>query len=91
MGGFGLRPGVATARCSTSNCRRLIPERDSGGSIRCTIHVFIIDDDESLRDALRECSDRWVCGPAFASAPEFQVRNRPDVPSLLVLDVRLPG
>lgn len=54
--------------------------------------VFIIDDDESLRDALKRVfRSVGLSAEAFASAPEFLKYNRPDVPSCLVLDVRLPG
>jgi RNA polymerase sigma factor (sigma-70 family) len=35
----------------------------------------------------KDCSDRWV----FGSAQEFLRYRRPDLPSCLVLDVRLPG
>ena len=40
----------------------------------------------------RDFSDRWDWrAEVFASAPEFLKYDRPDVPSCLVLDVRLPG
>ena len=54
--------------------------------------VFVVDDDapmrESLQNLLRSVGLRVE---AFASAQEFLHRTRPDVPSCLVLDVRLPG
>lgn len=54
--------------------------------------VFVVDDDtplrESLTNLLRSVGFR-VAG--FASAQEFLRSPRPDVPSCLVLDVRLPG
>ncbi len=54
--------------------------------------VFIIDDDEPLRDALKRLFRSVGLGAeVFASAPEFLKYDRPDVPSCLVLDVRLPG
>jgi len=54
--------------------------------------VFIIDDDEPLRDALKRLFRSVGLGAeVFASAPEFLGYDRPDVPSCLVLDVRLPG
>ena len=54
--------------------------------------VFIIDDDESLRDALKRVfRSVGLRAEAFASAPEFLKYNRPEAPSCLVLDVRLPG
>jgi FixJ family two-component response regulator len=54
--------------------------------------VFVIDDDESVREALRSLF-RSVGLPsgAFASAAEFLNSNLPNVPSCLVLDIRLPG
>ena len=54
--------------------------------------VFIIDDDESLREALKRLfRSMGLRAEAFASAPEFLRSKLPDVPSCLVLDVRLPG
>ena len=54
--------------------------------------VFVVDDDapmrESLQNLLRSVGLRVE---AFASAQEFLRSPRPDVPSCLVLDVRLPG
>jgi FixJ family two-component response regulator len=54
--------------------------------------VFVIDDDEDLRDGLSNLLrsvDLQV--KAFASAMDFLKSNLPDAPSCLVLDVRLPG
>jgi FixJ family two-component response regulator len=54
--------------------------------------VFVIDDDESLREALKRLfRSMGMRAEAFASAPEFLESKRPEVPSCLVLDVRLPG
>jgi len=54
--------------------------------------VFVVDDDaplrESLTNLLRSVGLRVA---AFASAQEFLHSPRPDGPSCLVLDVRLPG
>jgi FixJ family two-component response regulator len=54
--------------------------------------VFVVDDDaplrESLADLLRSIGLRVE---TFASAQEFLQSKRPDVPSCLVLDVRLKG
>jgi FixJ family two-component response regulator len=54
--------------------------------------VFVVDDDapmrESLQNLLRSVGLRVE---VFASAQEFLRSTRPDVPSCLVLDVRLPG
>jgi RNA polymerase sigma factor (sigma-70 family) len=54
--------------------------------------VFIVDDDRSLRESIRDlvesvglhCED-------FATAQEFLSSERTDGPSCLILDVRLPG
>ena len=54
--------------------------------------VFVIDDDESLRKALASLfRSVGFSVEMFASATEFLQTNLPDVPSCLVLDVRLPG
>ena len=54
--------------------------------------VFIIDDDESLREALQRLfRSVGLQSQAFATAPEFLASRPPDVPSCLVLDIRLPG
>ena len=54
--------------------------------------VFVVDDDapmrESLKNLLRSVGLRVEL---FASAQEFLRSKRPDLPSCLVLDVRLPG
>ena len=54
--------------------------------------VFVVDDDaplrESLTNLLRSVGLRVA---VFASAQEFLRSPRPELPSCLVLDVRLPG
>jgi FixJ family two-component response regulator len=54
--------------------------------------VFVIDDDPSVRDGLdsllRSVGYAVAC---FASVREFSLVHRPDQPSCLVLDVRMPG
>ena len=54
--------------------------------------VFVVDPDVSTRDALRRLIRsvglRVNC---FDSPHEFLLEKRPDAPSCLVLDVRLPG
>jgi FixJ family two-component response regulator len=54
--------------------------------------VYVVDDDEAIRDALRllmkSAGLRVQC---CASAEEFLATYRPDVPACLVLDVRMPG
>src|SRR5258705_12077967 len=54
--------------------------------------VFVIDDDESVRGAIaRLFRSVGLQSEAFGSAAEFLQSKLPDVPSCLVLDVRLPG
>jgi RNA polymerase sigma factor (sigma-70 family) len=54
--------------------------------------VFIVDDDASVRDALKRLiRSVGLRVELFGSAQEFLQRGRPNVPSCLVLDVRLPG
>src|ERR1700722_3575225 len=54
--------------------------------------VFIVDDDASVRDALNSLiRSVGLRVELFGLAREFLQRGRPDVPSCLVLDVRLPG
>ena len=54
--------------------------------------VFVIDDDEHLRDALKRLFRIvGLRAETFAAAADFLRTKLPDVPSCLVLDVRLPG
>ena len=54
--------------------------------------VFVVDDDASMRQALaRLFQSVQLRVEVFASPQEFLQRGRPDMPSCLVLDVRLPG
>jgi FixJ family two-component response regulator len=54
--------------------------------------VFVVDDDASLRASLQDLLESvGLRVAACASAQEFLRRPRPEVPSCLVLDVRLPG
>jgi RNA polymerase sigma factor (sigma-70 family) len=54
--------------------------------------VFVIDDDAAMRKAL-DSLIRSVGLPVqvFGSVQEFLQSKRPNVPSVLVLDIRLPG
>ena len=54
--------------------------------------VFVVDDDISVREALRSFirSVGLRC-ETFATAAEFLAHPRPDSPACLVLDVELPG
>jgi FixJ family two-component response regulator len=54
--------------------------------------VFVVDDDEPMRESLRNLiRSVGLRVELYSSAQEFLGSNRPDVPSCLVLDVRLPG
>jgi len=54
--------------------------------------VFVVDDDPSMRDALGNLiSSVGLDARLFASPQEFLQSKQPDVPSCLVLDVRMPG
>jgi FixJ family two-component response regulator len=54
--------------------------------------VIVVDDDVSMRDALRSLiRSVGLRVELFASPREFLQAKRPDAPSCLVLDVRLPG
>jgi len=54
--------------------------------------IFIVDDDPSVREALSNLlAAVGLDSESFASADEFMHATRPNVPSCLLLDVRLPG
>jgi DNA-binding NtrC family response regulator len=54
--------------------------------------VFVVDDDRSIRDSLRDLiRSVGLNVQTYASAQEFLTSPRPDAPGCLVLDVRLPG
>jgi FixJ family two-component response regulator len=54
--------------------------------------VYVIDDDASVRDGLEDLLHSvGIMVKTFGSARDFLATERPDVPSCIVLDVRLPG
>jgi len=54
--------------------------------------VFVVEDDPSMRNALKNLlRSVGLEAQLFASAKEFLDADRPDLPSCLILDVRLPG
>src|SRR5213083_2898966 len=54
--------------------------------------VFVVDDDPSVRRAIQRLVESvGLQVELFASAQEFLRSKRPDAPSSLVLDIRLPG
>jgi RNA polymerase sigma factor (sigma-70 family) len=54
--------------------------------------VFVVDDDPSVRRSIKRLiGSVGLQVELFGSAQEFLLRKRPDAPSCLVLDIRLPG
>jgi FixJ family two-component response regulator len=54
--------------------------------------VFVVDDDQSVRDALRRLiTSVGMTVEVFSTAQAFLSMPRKDAPGCLVLDVRLPG
>ena len=54
--------------------------------------VFVIDDDPSMRTAIKELIEAvGLSCQTFGSGQELLEATLPDIPSCLVLDVRLPG
>src|ERR1700689_3519148 len=54
--------------------------------------VFVVDDDASIRDAVKSLlKSVGLRAEVFGSTEEFVNAARPQVPSCLVLDVKLPG
>ncbi len=53
--------------------------------------VFIVDDDPLIRDALDQLiKSVGLRAHTFSSAPEFLEQDLPEMPSCLVLDIRMP-
>ncbi|WP_341487582.1 response regulator [Pararhizobium sp. A13] len=53
--------------------------------------VFIVDDDERIREALCELLDsHGIRAVAFGSAGDYVNADTPDVPACLILDIELP-
>jgi FixJ family two-component response regulator len=58
----------------------------------CDKVVFVIDDDASIRSAIKTLVETvGIDCATFPSGQAFLESKRPDVPSCVVLDVRLPG
>src|SRR6476660_567566 len=54
--------------------------------------VFVVEDDASMRNALKNLlRSVGLEARLMASAQEFLDDDRPEVPSCLILDVRVPG
>jgi FixJ family two-component response regulator len=70
------------------NTRSAAPPGNSGPGLPV---VLVVDDDPSLRDALSSLfRSVGIRAELFGSAPELLSSRLPDVPSCLVLDIRLP-
>lgn len=64
---------------------------ETGNTANSSI-VYVVDDDESMREAVRMLlRSVGYRVEVFASAHEFLAFQMPDVPSCLILDVRLKG
>ncbi|MEA2965209.1 MAG: hypothetical protein QOI46_5307 [Alphaproteobacteria bacterium] len=87
-GGLSLHPDSQSRGCTVIG--RPTSPRDLA-SAKGPI-VFVIDDDESIREALRSLFGSVGLRVAvFGSAPEFLQSTLPNIASCLVLDIRLPG
>ena len=54
--------------------------------------VFVVDDDRAIRESTARFIDSvGLRAITFGTALEFLSARRPEVPSCLVLDVRMPG
>src|SRR5580700_254907 len=83
----GSRRGLHTGQFFNSPCQRQTRQMSEPPSI-----VFVVDDDASIRDALKSLiRSVGLKVELFSSPREFLQWKRPDAPSCLVLDVRLPG
>jgi FixJ family two-component response regulator len=57
-----------------------------------TSMVFVIDDDAAIREALEDLLRSIGLGMmGFVHPQEFMAATKPDAPSCMILDVRLPG
>lgn len=67
------------------------PPRKPDDAVPGTSVVLVIDDDESMREALKSLfRSVGLTVEVFGSAAELMRSKLPDVPSCIVLDVRLP-
>jgi FixJ family two-component response regulator len=70
-----------------ANRGRFMKEQPEAQSI-----VFVIDDDASVREALKSLlRSVGIRVEVFGSAAEFLKHRRPDTAACLVLDIRMPG
>src|ERR1700722_8241017 len=92
----GLRPGLSGCRVGRDNllslmknCERRLP---TASMIEPASMVFVVDDNPSVQRAIKRLiGSLGLQVELFGSTQEFLSSNRPDMPSCLVLDIRLPG
>ncbi|MFP3562788.1 response regulator transcription factor [Paraburkholderia sp. SIMBA_030] len=66
--------------------------RDNAGGNAGHTMIYVVDDDESMREAVSTLLRSVGLGiETFGFAQEFLAYDMPDVPSCLILDVRLKG
>src|SRR5215467_3655705 len=88
VAGCGPRRTPVTGQRFSSSCPRGKVMAMSGNDAI----VYIVDDDPSMCEALtRLLGTVGLRAEAFKTPQEFLKTRRPDAPSCLVLDVRLPG
>ena len=68
-----------------------VPRSTTSRSSSTTPIVFVVDEDESVRESLELLIEASGWQPdTFASAEEFLARSRPEVPNCLIVNVTLP-
>ena len=78
-----LRRNAFNSRCPSEHDGRAMTDPDP--------IVFVVDDDASVRDAVRRLiASVGLRVETFGSTREFLSGKRPEAPACLVLDVRLP-
>src|ERR1700743_2060977 len=83
---------LLTAQGGTSSPRKRLQHRWTIIMVNTNAIVYVVDQDNSMRIALRELLGSVNLEVHLFSSPlEFLASTRPDVPACLVLDVRLPG
>jgi FixJ family two-component response regulator len=66
--------------------------RETEAIVTTDAMVFVVDDDPSVRRAIKRLVESvGLQVELFGSAQQFLQARRPDLPSCLVLDIRLPG
>ena len=85
-----VRSQLAAPRQTSEPRRR--PRSTAGGAEELAPTVFLIDDDDALREAMRDLIERaGRLVEAFASSEAFLEAYRPGRKGFLLVDARLPG